>query len=456
MAFHSQEGQRERWIFTYHNYEENVNYGQYLRSSEFMIQRAIWGYEVGDRGTRHLQGYVELKRSLRLSHVRKIFRNAFWQGAKGNARANYKYCSKGGKFETIGDFSKEISELGENAPTRPLSISLVVKGLLNPVTETQIKYRKSTQSDILFFDKIASMLQRLQEKHRLFSEWNTKLLYPWQDQCLVHVMRQGPREVLWVVGKEGNDGKSFLANVLHILYGFFMSDGSISTRDLCQLVKGRTHGFCFDISRADIEHFDYSTLEAVKNGFIISGKYKGSIRRFPNVPAVVFANNFPANNLLSNDRWKVVVLGAGEFSDMSRIAVVSPSRHFPFVHPPPLPDMTENFNFRQYLAEHLSSDAEPNQTTLNASPQNRIHTSQPSGPSTRFPTENCAVDRESHQTTLLPRAAKRAHTLQQPCPSNGSLTILDASQDLNTSLHEARFARPINCPHYDTGKKKLN
>ena len=50
MAFLSQNGQREWWIFSYHNYKENVNYVQYLRSSEFMIQRAIsryYYYEVG-------------------------------------------------------------------------------------------------------------------------------------------------------------------------------------------------------------------------------------------------------------------------------------------------------------------------------------------------------------------------------------------------------------------------
>ena len=77
MLSSSQDCQRERWVFTYNNYDRTINYLQYFRNSEFFINRAIWGYEIGEEGTPHLQGYLEFKRSKRLSHVRKILREAF-------------------------------------------------------------------------------------------------------------------------------------------------------------------------------------------------------------------------------------------------------------------------------------------------------------------------------------------------------------------------------------------
>ena len=50
--------------------------------------------------------------------------------------------------------------------------------------------------------------------------------------------------------------------------------------------------FLVDISRGTINIFDYSTLEVVKNGFVISGIYAGKVKRFSNAP-VVFSNSFP-------------------------------------------------------------------------------------------------------------------------------------------------------------------
>ena len=72
-------------------------------TSEFFINRAIWGYEIGAEGTPHLQGYLEFNRSKRLSHVRKILRETFWQEANGNSVANYKYCSKSGCAQILAN-----------------------------------------------------------------------------------------------------------------------------------------------------------------------------------------------------------------------------------------------------------------------------------------------------------------------------------------------------------------
>ena len=56
--------QRARYVFTLNNYQQGVNYKEYLSRPEFKITRAIVGYEIGENGIPHLQGYVELQRSM--------------------------------------------------------------------------------------------------------------------------------------------------------------------------------------------------------------------------------------------------------------------------------------------------------------------------------------------------------------------------------------------------------
>ena len=86
-----------------------------------------------------------------------------------------------------------------------------------------------------------------------------------------------------------------------------------------QVVKGRRGcqmsfssafniGVCFDVSRSDASHFSYQTLENVKNGRLVTGKYQGAVCLLPELPVVVFANFHPLEDKLSADRWDIVTL----------------------------------------------------------------------------------------------------------------------------------------------------
>ena len=152
--------QRARWTFTLNNYALHFDYKSHFIKTEFRVFRAVWRYEVGENGTPHLQGYLELQRSLRRAHVLKILPNAHWEGAKESSLVNYAYCVKGGQFDTIGNFSHE--ENGVARPQQPtktsLSVPLVVNGLLHPETNMQIKLSKEYAERHSYFDKIHHQL----------------------------------------------------------------------------------------------------------------------------------------------------------------------------------------------------------------------------------------------------------------------------------------------------------
>jgi len=67
----------------------------------------IIGREVGDSGTPHLQGYASLRGRSTFNAVRdKLGSRCHIQGARGTARQNRVYCSKGGDFVEGGSINE--------------------------------------------------------------------------------------------------------------------------------------------------------------------------------------------------------------------------------------------------------------------------------------------------------------------------------------------------------------
>lgn len=63
----------------------------------------VFGREVGENGTPHLQGYVVFDIQRTFGAVAKLFPRAHLEIANGDADQNFAYCSKEGDFEERGD-----------------------------------------------------------------------------------------------------------------------------------------------------------------------------------------------------------------------------------------------------------------------------------------------------------------------------------------------------------------
>ena len=114
----------------------------HFRKEEFKVKRAVLRYEQGaENGTPHVQGYLELERSYRIAHVKRIYPTAHWEGARRSAQVNFEYCTKSGNFDVIGDFPREQLAVGGRGK-RPASVALVLRGLLNPKTASQVRVSK--------------------------------------------------------------------------------------------------------------------------------------------------------------------------------------------------------------------------------------------------------------------------------------------------------------------------
>lgn len=77
------------WVFTHNNWTPAVR-EQYERLD---VNYIIFGEEVGESGTPHLQGYIIFKRAYRLSQLVKMVPGAHWEVAVAVDAGNY--CTKG-------------------------------------------------------------------------------------------------------------------------------------------------------------------------------------------------------------------------------------------------------------------------------------------------------------------------------------------------------------------------
>lgn len=87
-----------RWCFTCNNYTaEQI---RAIREQGAKNKFMVFGFEVGEQGTPHIQGYCEFKNDTSLSLLRKTWPlGIHWEKAKGSKQQNITYCTKEGKHE---------------------------------------------------------------------------------------------------------------------------------------------------------------------------------------------------------------------------------------------------------------------------------------------------------------------------------------------------------------------
>ncbi|QMW68910.1 replication-associated protein [Crucivirus-432] len=107
------------WCFTLNNYteeEKNAIVGS-ADSMESPFKYIIFGYERGETGTPHLQGFFQLHNKRRLGGVKKLpgLARAHFEAARGSVESNKVYCSKEGDFFESGRavLPRQRSDLSE-------------------------------------------------------------------------------------------------------------------------------------------------------------------------------------------------------------------------------------------------------------------------------------------------------------------------------------------------------
>jgi len=247
-------GRAKSWCFTLNNYTDD-EYDRVLAACRAVpFSRYIIGKEIGEQGTPHLQGFVSTTteyhkfRPLEAARFRDVAirdgKNAVsWRVAKGSIDDNRVYCSKDGDFVT------------------------------------NISVRRAL--DII------------------------DVLRPWQRE-LSDIAASVPddRTIHWVWEPKGGVGKTALCKYLTATYQAMLFNGK-SADILYMAAMHDSDLYLADFTRDQQDWVPYTTLEVLKNGIYMSGKYEGEcvLRNSPHI--FVFANFPPKIAALSVDRWKI-------------------------------------------------------------------------------------------------------------------------------------------------------
>lgn len=100
--------QGKYWCFTLNNYtaEEEQSIRELQPDSENPVSYLVFGREVGDSGTPHLQGYLELTKRLSLAGVKRLLGQRVHLERRGGSQEEAdEYCKKDGDFEAFGSLN---------------------------------------------------------------------------------------------------------------------------------------------------------------------------------------------------------------------------------------------------------------------------------------------------------------------------------------------------------------
>jgi len=283
------------WVFTINNYtvEDVALVDQLVPDTAKYV---VYGKEVGESGTPHLQGYVQFKSQLRLSQCKKVHPTCYWAVAQGSADQNKQYCSKQGDYYEFGEAVHKAQRSDIDA------FKDAVRGGENDMITLR-------EDHSLICAKYPGFVRQYLSDHRPLPAVKTHQLRSWQSGLIADLrLEANDREIIFVVDTVGNSGKSWFCDYYsRVCYDDAQILEMGKKADVALTINPDMRVYFFDLTREHVEHMNYSVLESLKNARLFSPKYESHMVFLSRVPhVVVMMNQDPDMSKLSYDRYKII------------------------------------------------------------------------------------------------------------------------------------------------------
>lgn len=298
--------QSTKWVFTLNNYTQE-EYDKLSTIFNERIKYLVFGIEVGDSGTPHLQGYIVLVNRIRLSSLRELVSlRAHFEPAKGSHLQASAYCKKDGRFQEFG-------VLPSDAQGSACAFERFVTWAKQVTADTGFApiEREVAQEFPGLYCRYSRSLMHLIEHNCPFPSLQEGTLLPWQQE-IWDFLGDDPndRVIQFVVDREGGKGKSWFARYVYTKMPQKTQLLSIGKRDdLAHAVDPSKRIFIFNIPRGGMEFLQYTILEQLKDRVLFSPKYSSQTKILNYVPhVIVMCNESPDMNKMTGDRYLVTDL----------------------------------------------------------------------------------------------------------------------------------------------------
>ena len=249
------------WIITW-------NHGNAEDAARLLAMKQLrkWAIqeEISSTKTEHLQGLLTFSHKKSWAFVTKSFPMVHWEAARSVA-ACAKYCQK---QRTRREGGKQWIK-GYTLTNGQLSQPAVVRDPLDG--KTLYKYQ-------------AWIKQKIQED-------------------------PDDRRIMWFYSTKGNVGKSSLTKHLVMKHNAILIGGTFKDAYYA-IAKMRIKPtlVIFDIPRNQGRKVSYTAMEGIKNGCFFAQKYESLMVLMNNPHIVIFANEAPQTEAMSDDRWEIYCL----------------------------------------------------------------------------------------------------------------------------------------------------
>lgn len=286
------------YCWTINNYVETELDALRTSLQEDSVRYAVFGKEVGEGGTPHLQGFTAFVKQKSLKACKEVVgERAHVEVCKGSEEDNYQYCTKGGEFEEFGTRKKQKGKRTdlEAFKTAVLEGERNLKRLRLEHSEVCAKYPRYVNEFIR--DQIED------------PPIVTHPLRDWQADLNEYLKRPAnDREVVFVVDSEGNQGKSWFAKYYCSLHEDAMILRPTKHADMSYALPPVLRVLFLDCTRKQVEYMPYTFMEECKDGYVFSNKYESCVKKYPAMHVVVLMNQHPDMEALSADRYKIIEL----------------------------------------------------------------------------------------------------------------------------------------------------
>lgn len=289
--------QSKRWCFTINNYDDADQ--ERLRALAPSVVYLVFGREVGETGTPHLQGFVVFATNKRLRGVKSLIgQRAHCETARGTSAQAATYCKKDDDFEEFGQLPGPQGRTNLYEDFREWIVAQPSKPTARDVAAEWPSIFMRSGRVMEYVDLIYRVDLNVPGEFREY------------QQHLANRLEGEPhgRRIIFVVDEAGGTGKSWFVRKWMSLHHEVTQCLSIGKRDdLAHVVDESKSVFLFDLPRSQSEFLQYSVLEQLKDQMVFSPKYNSRMKMLHHRPhVVVFMNEHPDMTKLSQDRYDII------------------------------------------------------------------------------------------------------------------------------------------------------
>jgi hypothetical protein len=282
------------WCFTVNNYTEEYQANLRELADDDEVRYLLFGREVGESGTPHLQGFISFVKRTRFSNVVEHLPDSHLEVTR-KVQKSITYCKKDGDFEEFGD--------PPQGPGNRSDITI----FKDAVKDGMVDMKRVREEYSEFYSKFPRFCAEYVRDNLPIPPTPSHPLREWQ-QKLNHDLLLPPndRTIIFMVDFIGNSGKSWFGRYYCNIHENAQILLPTKKADMAYALRHDIRVLFLDAPRSKQGEFiQYDFLEELKNGYVMSNKYESYVKTFPSMHVVVFMNERPDETKLSRDRYDI-------------------------------------------------------------------------------------------------------------------------------------------------------